>query len=82
MLISNLNTATLQSKLSPYNELPNHLNCILDVQNKKIHICMQSNNTYEINLLDQNYELLATVNNITHNILFNTIKYMLKQHIQ
>ncbi|MDP3588891.1 MAG: hypothetical protein Q8R58_12660 [Sulfuricurvum sp.] len=82
MPISNSITAILQSKhnliLSPCDNQSNDLNCTFDVQNQKIHISMQSNDAYEINLLDQNYELLASVNNITHNILFNTIKYLLK----
>lgn len=82
MPISNSITAILQSKhnliLSPCNNQPNDLNCTFDVHYQKIHISTQSNDTYEINLLDQNYELLATVNNITCNLLSNTIKYLLK----
>lgn len=56
----------------------NDFDWTFNLQNHKINIVMTSNDTYEINLLDQNYELVATVESITLNIIPQTIKIILK----
>lgn len=54
------------------------LDLTFNIQQHIIHISSITDEMYEIDLLDQNYELIASVNNITHNLIPQTVNYLLQ----